>query len=168
MQQADPLILDLNGNGIEVTPWQDGVRFDIDGDGKRDQTAFVTGGDAFLALDRNQNGRIDGGHELFGDQHGAVDGFAELRKFDENGDDVIDSADPIYGALRLFSDRNRDGVSQRGELRTLAEENIAAILLDATQTRQSLQGNTLTALSAYRRQDGTMGQIGDVFLNFVG
>jgi len=168
IQQADPLILDLDGDGIEVSDVRDGVWFDINGDGVKEKTAFVTGGDAFLALDRNQNGRIDGGHELFGDQHGATDGIEELRKFDSNQDGVIDSKDGIFSSLLLFEDKNWNGESDEGELRTLAEANIVAIDLNKTVTQKSINGNMLTAYTTYQRSDGQHRLAGDVLLNFIG
>ena len=103
VKESDPIILDLDGDGFELTTYQQGARFDILGNGSTQQTAFVQGGDAFLALDRNGDGVINDGTELFGDQSGAVHGFAELSKLDSNGDGVIDQVeweaalkDPTY------------------------------------------------------------------------
>lgn len=168
VQQADPLVFDLDGEGFELTDVDNGVSFDINADGQADKTAFVQGGDAFLALDRNNNGTIDGGHELFGDQHGATDGLDELRKFDSNIDGVIDSTDGIFSSLRLFTDKNMDGKSQPGELRTLLEEGIVSIDLNGETSNQNINGNRISVISSYQRQDGTHHQIGDAFLNFIG
>ena len=120
-QQSDPLVFDLNGNGLELSRVEDGVTFAIDGKGVQRKTAFVQGGDAFLALDRDGNGKIDGGQELFGDQNGAIDGFAELARFDENQDGSIDAQDKIFSQLQLYQDQNRDGISQEYELKRLDE-----------------------------------------------
>ncbi|MEQ9566267.1 MAG: hypothetical protein RLN85_10730, partial [Pseudomonadales bacterium] len=97
--QVDPLILDLDGNGIDVTSLEGGKQFDIDGNGSIDQTAWISGHDALLALDRNGDGKINDGRELFGDQHGAKDGFAELAKFDDNLDGLIDKQDGVFTSL---------------------------------------------------------------------
>ena len=101
-------VVDLDGDGIELTSHTNGAQFDILGNGQTQNTAFVTGGDAFLAVDRNGDGMINSGKELFGDQHGAANGFEELRKLDANGDGVINRLDPSFSKLALFRD-NGDG-----------------------------------------------------------
>ena len=79
------------------------MRLDLDADGRMDSISVPTGDDALLALDRNGNGRIDDGRELFGDQHGAANGFAELARFDDNGDEMCirDSRGPNPRPYRL-------------------------------------------------------------------
>ncbi|RJP30635.1 MAG: hypothetical protein C4527_09355 [Candidatus Omnitrophota bacterium] len=167
MQQADPLVFDLDGDGIELTSAAEGVSFAIDGTGIRRQTAFVTGGDAFLALDRNGNGMIDSGLELFGDQHGARDGLEELRKFDDNRDGIIDASDSVFSQLRLFADANMDGLSQAHELKTLRELGIVAIFLDGQDRNEIIAGgNQLTKTTSFLRSDGSTGLAGDVNLNY--
>lgn len=99
---ADPLAFDMDNNGFKTTGVENGVEFDINGDGVIDKTSFITGNDRFLALDKNYNGKIDDGTELFGDQNGAENGFEELKKYDSNNDGVIDSNDPVFERLRLF------------------------------------------------------------------
>ena len=113
----DPLTLDLNQNGqFDVA---DHRSFDVNADGKVDDTPFVSGGDAFLALDRDGNGQIDNGKELFGDQNGAANGYEELAKFDSNQDGQIDSQDQVYQELTLLGDFNKDG---NLEQKSLADE----------------------------------------------
>lgn len=165
-QQVDPLIFDLDGDGIEVSSVRDGVQFDITGDGVAEQTAFVTGGDAFLALDRNANGAIDDGTELFGDHHGAENGIEELRKFDNNRDGFIDANDAVFRQLRLFVDKNGDGKSQEDELLTLEEQNITKISLASRQENQRIAGNYLAASAYYQRNDGSRNAVGELYLNY--
>lgn len=98
----DPLVLDMDGQGPKTTGQTGARAFDLAGNGDFRPTSFVTGGSAFLALDRNGNGQIDSGLELFGDQHGAANGFEELSKFDDNGDHQITKADPVFGQLQLL------------------------------------------------------------------
>jgi hypothetical protein len=156
--QQDPLILDLDGNGIDITSVMDGKRFDIDGDGRLDQTAWVSGGDALLALDRNGDGAINDGRELFGDQNGARDGFAELAKYDDNLDGVIDAADGVFGSLVLL---RADGSQQN-----LMDAGIRSISLSMiTPLDQRLVGGDLVAGSQFEREDGHLGQVGEVFFD---
>lgn len=166
VQAAEPLVFDLDGDGLELTTVENGVMFDITGTGKKVQTAFITGGDAFLALDRNGNGTIDSGKELFGDQHGAVNGIEELRKFDDNRDGVIDENDAVFDKLRLFIDRNGDGISQKNELITLKDEGITKISLDAKEENRRIAGNLLAASTYYERNNGSRNLIGEMFLNY--
>ncbi|MEQ8286321.1 hypothetical protein [Thalassospira sp.] len=156
--QVDPLILDLDGNGIDVTSLEGGKQFDIDGNGSIDQTAWISGHDALLALDRNGDGKINDGRELFGDQHGAKDGFAELAKFDDNLDGLIDKQDGVFTSLVLL---RADGRQQN-----LSEAGIKSISLSMiTPLDQRLIGGDLVAESKFERDDGSIGQVGEVFFD---
>lgn len=167
VQQADPLVLDLDDDGIELTDHTQGALFDIAGTGAVVRTAFVNGGDAFLALDRNGNGRIDHGGELFGDQRGAANGFEELRRLDSNGDGTLDASDAEFSRLLLFRD-NGNGVSEAGELVGLSEAGIAALnLAYANVNEAAAGGNRLAQAATYRRNNGTTGRAGDALLNFT-
>ncbi|NLI75228.1 MAG: hypothetical protein GX442_02150 [Candidatus Riflebacteria bacterium] len=161
MRKIDPLVLDLDGNGYELTEAGEGASFDIDGDGTTDRTGWVAGGDALLALDRNGNGTIDNGKELFGDQNGAANGFLELAKYDQNGDQKIDKNDNVYKALKLYRDLNGDGTIQKGEVSTLSQMGIAAIELRFIRSLGETKGNSLLLEASFRREDGTTGRIGD-------
>lgn len=167
VQESDPIVLDLDGDGIELTHYSQGARFDIRGNGQQVQTAFVTGGDAFLAMDRNDNGKIDGGQELFGDQLGAVNGFEELRKLDSNGDGRINKLDKDFDKLLLFKD-NGNGITEAGELVSLSEGGVAEIDLGYRHVNHVAQGgNRLAQLASYLRADGTRGRAADAILNFI-
>lgn len=146
--KQDPLLLDLDGNGASTTGAEGAQAFDLAGSGDTRATSFVAGGDAFLALDRNGNGRIDDGRELFGDQHGAVDGFEELRKFDGNADGRIDGQDAVFGSLQLLYADGHTG--------SLAGAGISAISLGAEGggTTTSTGDDILRQASALRT-DGT-------------
>ncbi|MFC1744204.1 hypothetical protein ACFL35_09420 [Candidatus Riflebacteria bacterium] len=97
---TDPLVLDLNGEGIKFSPTKMST-FDLDADGIRDKFTQLQPGSAYLALDKNGNGKIDNGQELFGDQNGAINGFEELKKYDSNGDSIINRDDPVFEKLIL-------------------------------------------------------------------
>lgn len=123
-QLWDPLVIDLDGDGIESR--ERGVRyFDLDGNGFAENTAFAHKDDGVLAIDLNENGRIDSGFELFGND--TIDGFTALRAHDSNADGLIDSCDAIWSDLIIWQDKNEDGQTQSDELITLSSLDIESI-----------------------------------------
>ncbi len=163
IQQADPLALDLDGNGLQTTGVRNGVHFDINADGVTDKTSFVSGGDAFLALDKNNNGRIDNGKELFGDQNGAANGYEELRKYDDNHDNRIDSNDAVYERLRLF--RMDDDGNQL--ISSAKDSGVKAIALGYQNSQKALnEYDIVTQESSFERSDGSIGETGDIMVGF--
>ena len=132
----DPLIIDLdNLPGIELTTVEDGVHFDIDKNGFAEKTAWIKGLDGFLAYDRDGNGYITDGGELFSDyvikKDGttAIDGFDALRDLDDNDDGIIDENDSYFNDLLVWIDENHDGISDNSELKHLHELAITSIEL---------------------------------------
>lgn len=165
--QGDPLVLDLAGDGINLRSAETGVDFDLTGDGQAERTAFIQNDDAFLFLDQNGNGVADHGGELFGDQEGHANGFAELAEHDENGDHLIDANDSVYSRLRLFQDLNGDGINQAEETLSLAEAGISAIRVGYERVNEDDgQGNTIAEKSSFIRSDGTSGLVVDALLKF--
>lgn len=158
--QSDPLILDLDGNGLDTLPPGKGVWFDLDADGKQDRTGWVGGRDALLALDRNLDGILNDGRELFGDQNGAEDGFSELAKFDDNGDGSISDEDGVFdGLLLVYGD---------GSVGNLREAGIEQIRFDARVTLNTqLAGGDLVAQAPFTRNDGSNGTVGEVLFNML-
>ena len=132
----DPLALDLDGNGISFT--KNGAYFDLGTDGFAERATWIGKGDGLLALDKNNDGKINNGSELFGDamrkKDGtlAKDGFDALADYDLNKDGKIDAADDVYSKLRVWVDANGDGVTDDGELKTLAELGIRQLNLGNT------------------------------------
>jgi hypothetical protein len=119
----DPIVLDLDGNGIELIPRAtSNVYFDMDGDGIKEQTGWVKPTDGLLAIDSNANGQIDNINELIGDL--GRSGFAELVTYDLNNDRVINASDAVWSQFRVWLDANSNGLTDAGELRTLASLNI--------------------------------------------
>ncbi|WP_277223119.1 calcium-binding protein [Pseudomonas indica] len=163
--RSDPLTLDLDADGIETTSANTGITFDFDGDGLRTGTGWVKGDDGFLVLDRNGNGTIDTGRELFGvdtvksNGQKAVNGFDALSDLDSNADGVFDAKDAQFANVRVWQDANQDGISQASELKTLAEHNITAINLGSTQSSQNSNGNIVSAVGSFVRGDGTEGDV---------
>lgn len=146
-QAKDPLVIDLGGEGPTTTGAEGARAFDLAADGRTAPTSFARGATAFLALDRDGDGRITHGGELFGDQHGAVDGYAELAKFDANADGRIDAGDPVFDRLELlFGD---------GRRQTLGEASILSLDLGAVpQTGTTTGGDAIFARSLATRADG--------------
>jgi len=144
-----PIIVDVRGTGFRLSSAQAGVVFDIRGDGKPERVAWplAGSGNAFLALDRNGNGIIDGGKELFGNYTAQPkcanpNGFLALDVFDDNHDGVIDEHDAIFTKLRLWIDENRDGISQPEELHPLKELGVYSLSLRYTESPQTdIYGN---------------------------
>jgi hypothetical protein len=176
---VDPLVLDLDGDGLEITPLSQGVQFDGNGDTIRTNTSWIDADDGLLALDRNGNGVIDSGRELFGDEtlladgKKAAHGFAALAELDVGGaanatggagDGVFDAKDAQYANVRIWRDLNQDGISQAGEMQTLAEAGIASIKLDSTKTSTSYGDAQLVQSGSFTRTDGSEGQAGSFIL----
>ena len=167
-QSADPLALDLDGDGIELSSPAQGQPFDINADGRDEQTAFVRGGDAFLAVDQDGNGRIDSGRELFGDQDGFANGFAKLSAFDANRDAVIDPSDPVFDRLRLLKDLNGDGQVAADETVSLSAAGVKSICL-SYKSAQAIDtyGNTASEVSSFEMEDGRCGRLVDVKVGYL-
>ncbi|WP_295081769.1 calcium-binding protein [Ruminococcus sp.] len=164
---VDPLIFDLDDDGFNITDKSNGAYFDKDNNGYKERIDW-TNTDAFLALDRNGNGKIDNGTELFGDttyiegsEEYAENGFAALQQYDENGDGIIDSRDSVYDDLRLWVDANGDGVSEESELSTLAEHGITSISAVADEERINTGTDAvIDGTSTFTYEDGTAGRFG--------
>ena len=164
LPRRDPLALDLDGDGIETRGADDQVVFDHNNDGVKTGTGWLRPDDGWLVLDRNSNGTIDNGGELFGvdtvksDGTKATDGFDALSDLDSNDDGVFDAKDTRFADVRVWRDLNQDGVSQSSELSTLAANNIRSINLNKTTATTNLgNGNAQTATATYTRTDDTTG-----------
>ena len=145
---ATPVVVDVLGNGIELTDTVGGVQFDFDGDGMSERVSWTAIGsdDAWLVLDRNDNGRIDSGAELFGNwtaqpESPAPNGFLALALFDGqtvggNANGWFDTGDRYFDRVRLWRDSNHDGVSQPDELFTLRSVGLKSISLKYIESRR--------------------------------
>ncbi|MEO8024744.1 MAG: calcium-binding protein [Polaromonas sp.] len=171
--RVDPLVLDLDGDGIELVSASGTVLFDHNADGIKTGTGWATGGDGFLVRDLDNDGAISTGRELFGvdtiksNNSFATDGFDALRDLDSDGDGFITAADAAYGELKIWQDTNQDGISQSTELKTLAELSISSIGVNGTaagpQAGQVINSN-LVALSTTFTQDGQTHTVGAIDL----
>ncbi len=165
-----PLVLDLDGDGIETTNLLGGTVFDLDANGQLERAAWVAGGDGLLVRDLDGNGLIDNGAELFGsgttlaNGQKALDGFAALAGLDSNGDGVINSQDAAFAQLQVWVDANGDGQTDAGELRSLASLGIASLGLHAQASDLQNNGNIVGLLGSYTTTDGTQHTLADVWL----
>ena len=168
-----PLVLDLNRDGITSLSLATSLAlFDYDNDGVKEHTAWIQNSDALLVRDINDDGVISDGSELFGDktpkQDGTLanDGYDALKEYDTNDDGVVNSLDDKFNELKLWMD-DGDGITQEGELHTLTQENITSISLPTTtMTPIKENGNTITNTSTYTKDDGTLGDVKDIWFEY--
>jgi hypothetical protein len=154
-----PIVLDFGQATYRLTGLSDPVIFDIKADGHPLRIGWTKpyAEEAFLAVDRNGNGRIDDGSELFGnhtpmkDGSPAANGFAALESYDLNGDGQIDALDPIWTSLSVWFDYNHNGITDPGELRTLASAGVTSLSYDYHQVgRRDVLGNFFRYQSTFR------------------
>lgn len=167
MVMRDPLVINFNGSAAELV----GTRFDfdLDLDGQRESLPRLAAGSAFLALDRNGDGRINDGSELFGARSG--DGFADLAGLDDDGNGWLDEADAAFAALCVWQPPSADTANDSpGTLDPLAAHGVGALCLSAQETPFALRDadnrplGQVRASGIYLREDGTAGTLQQVDL----
>ncbi len=158
---VSPLVLDLDGNGITTTSLTNGIYFDHDNNGFAEKTGWVGNGDGMLVRDLNNNGIIDNGTELFGNntvlKNGtkAANGFTALADLDSNGDGKIDANDAAYSQLKVLKD---------GQLLSLAEAGTKSINTAYTnQNSTDGNGNQHLQTGTFTKTDGTTAAVDDVW-----
>lgn len=181
-----PLVLDLTGAGIKlVDPSQSSATFDLDANGTREAAGWVGAGNGILVFDKNGNGRVDDASEWFGQSFSASgatppanqSGFAALATLVQAGATTFSretaAIDPATGKsyfdlVQVWVDANQDGVTDKGELRSLAELGIASIDLTGTVDGRQVAGGEIALTAGYTKSDGTRGTIADVGLTAAG
>lgn len=174
-KSPSPIVLDLSDNGIQTLgSTESAARFDVDADGVNDGTGWIKPGTGLLAVDRNFNGKIDDGTELFGEYtplplgDTTADGFQAMQAWDLNHDGQLSAADgPIWSLLRVWQDTNMNGVTDPGELSSLSDLGIRSISTLSDGRYQDLRnGNHIEGYGTFQRDaahGGKTGQLADVY-----
>jgi hypothetical protein len=169
VSSTSPLVLDLNGDGVQTLGLEAAVSFDLKADGSDQRSGWVDRHDGLLTLDLNGNGRVDHGAELFGNRtmmrggRMARDGWEALTQHDNDGDGVVSAADALFAHLKVWVDANGDGVSDAAELHSLSSLGITA--LDLSHDDQSFEqhGNQLVGQGRAHKDDGSTVAMTDVW-----
>ncbi|MBN2653557.1 MAG: hypothetical protein JXR79_00375 [Nitrospirae bacterium] len=165
-----PIVLDLDRDGVETTHLNDGAYFDHDGNGFEEQTGWASSDDGLLVMDRNNDGIINDGKELFGnstilgDGTKASNGFEALAELDTNADGKVDASDAAFSQLKVWQDLDGDGYSTADELKTLGEVGIKSINTGYTDAAVTdANGNDHKQLGTFTWNDGTTNAAEDVW-----
>ncbi len=160
--RKDPLVINFNGTSAQLQSQR--FSFDLEGDGSKEKVAMLGANSGYLALDLNQNGKIDSGKELFGVASG--DGFADLAKLDSDGNGWIDENDAAYSQLRVWTPTADGG----GHLVTLKEKQVGALYLGKTATPFELRDSNnqsfgaVRASGVYLSENGSVGSLQQIDL----
>ena len=161
-----PIVIDLDGNGIQtVSRANSGGTFDLFGNGAGIHSGWISGGDGFLAVDKNGNGQVDSINELFGGNTKGA-GFANLAAYDSNHDGVVDNNDANFADLLIWRDANGNHATDAGELSSLAQSGIASLAVGYTEVPfLDAQGNLHLERSTATLADGSSVDMTDVYFN---
>ncbi|MBK6850239.1 MAG: peptidoglycan DD-metalloendopeptidase family protein [Burkholderiales bacterium] len=166
-----PIVLDLDGDGVELVDQRDShAYYDVKGDGFRRHIGWVGTDDGLLVVDKNADGKITLADEVSfalwtaNPADSDLDGLRAV--FDTNTDGTIDARDTQFGKLMLWQDKNGDGVSDAGELKTLTQAGIANISLTAAAVDWARGGNHVSGFASFGRSNGTRGWAADVGLGY--
>lgn len=167
---VDPIMLDLDNNGMSFSNIDGGIRFDINADGHADQVAWNTSGDGILAYDVNGDGKIDSGAEIFTPNFAGghfASGAEALASLDSNGDGIIDANDEAFGKLMIWQDANNDGVGEVGELTQLSDHGITGLSTSTTPSTDVIDGQSVAGEGTVHYADGSSGTYVEMMLDAV-
>ena len=162
---SDPLVLDLDGDGVELLGLGSGVQFDVDADGVLETTGWVGPDDGLLAMDLDGSGQIEDMTEVFSEVFNGgnyTDSLAALATLDSNADQVISVEDDQFNEILVWQDSDSDGVSTETELATLTDHGISSLDLDATASDETVSDNTIDAVGTVEFDDATTGTFAEV------
>ena len=170
-----PLIIDLDGDGIETVSSDKGVYFDHDGNSLAEKSGWVGKDDGLLVRDINGNGQIDDGTELFGNNsvlsngQKAANGFEALKNLDSNNNGTFDSFDTAWNQVKVWKDSNKNGVVDNGELLSLEQAGVEHFNLNYINSNlQDENGNIIGEVGTYGKTDGTSGNLSDIWFKTDG
>ena len=172
-REASPIVIDLGNDGINSHALNYTINFDLDNNGFKEATGWVSGDDALLAIDKNNNGIIDNGSELFGNKSisdsafsytnsSLNNGFETLKSYDSNNDGIIDSQDAEFDKLLLWQDKNGNAITDNGELIKLSDK-VSSIDLNYTNTDINNNSNTIKQTSTATLNNGTKVKADDIW-----
>lgn len=171
-QTRSPLVVDLDGDGVETIGTNNNIYFDHDNNGFAENTGWVGKDDGLLVRDLNNNGQIDNGTELFGNNsvlssgEKAANGFDALKDLDSNNDGVFNNQDTAWNEVKVWKDSNGNGVVDEGELLTLEQANISGINLDYQKgNTQDENNNSHAQTGTFIKTDGSTGTVTDVWFD---
>ena len=173
-RRIDPLVFDLGGDGITTISLEESnAFFDLDNNGFAEKTSWVNAKECLLAYDKNGDGIINGGNELFGDRTLMKDGrtlassgFTALAEYDDNKDGKIDGNDAIYTLLRIWQDSDGDGIASAGELKQLVDLGIVSIGLSYSNTGVTDGANNIQVRTGtFTLADDSSRAVGKYLLN---
>ena len=157
---SDPIVLDLNGDGIHFTASDAGIDFDLNADGFAEALSWASPEDGTLVMDLDRSGAIENGTEVLSETFNGF-GFGTsmeaLRSLDTNVDGTVDAADARFADLQVWRDANGDGASQAGELLSLAEAGIVNISVQEQARNETIDGQQVYAAGTFTFADGATG-----------
>ncbi|MDQ7730564.1 calcium-binding protein, partial [Halomonas sp. SpR8] len=169
-RKASPIVIDLDGDGLETLSREDGIHFDHDGNGLAEKSGWVAADDGMLVRDLNDNGQIDSGRELFGDQtllkngNRATNGFEALAELDSNGDGQVDAEEVDQQGVLIWRDASGDGKAQEDELLSFAEAGLASVAIDYRNVIEvDGQGNDILQRGEAQTESGETREAADIW-----
>jgi len=161
-----PVVLDLDGDGVELVSIDQGIGFDWNRDGEAEATGWVGADDGLLVYDANHDLTVTRADEVLLRElvPGAATDLEGLRAMDDNADGIFSEHDAAWQDFGIWQDTNGNGVCEDGEFSSLEELDITSIDLNSDNLQEEIEGNTVYGHAQFTRADGSTGEVGDVAL----